>query len=66
MNGQWREKCGSVRQNNHHHTHKKRFTEVMRETDEEQKKRHRNIMIKNRGGMSDIGGKTNITIKQGK
>lgn len=38
----------------------------MKETDEEQKKRHRNIMIKNRGGMQDIGRKTNITIKQGK
>jgi len=25
MNGQWREKWGSVRQNNHHHTHKKKI-----------------------------------------
>ena len=38
----------------------------MKETDEEQKKRHRNIMLKKRGGMQDIGRKTSITTKQGK
>lgn len=38
----------------------KGFREVMKETDEEQKKRHRNIMITNRRYMWDIGRKTNI------